>query len=67
MFGARPLARLIQEHIKKPLAEELLFGSLAKGGIVRVSVDKEADKLAFSYAERPPATPAVPKEAELVE
>src|SRR5271170_1375135 len=67
LFGARPLARIIQEHIKKPLAEELLFGSLAKGGIVRVSVDKEADKLTFSYIERPPATPAEPKEAELVE
>ena len=32
LFGARPLARIIQEHIKKPLAEELLFGRLAKGG-----------------------------------
>src|SRR5207248_10516390 len=67
LFGARPLGRIIQEHIKKPLAEELLFGSLAKGGIVRVSVDKEADKLAFAYVERPPATPAEPKEVELVE
>ncbi|WP_136441833.1 ATP-dependent Clp protease ATP-binding subunit ClpA [Pacificoceanicola onchidii] len=37
-MGARPLARVIQEHIKKPLAEELLFGKLAKGGIVKVSV-----------------------------
>ena len=55
LFGARPLARIIQEHIKKPLAEELLFGSLAKGGLVRVTVDKEADKLAFSFAPRPPA------------
>ena len=35
-MGARPLARVIQEHIKKPLAEELLFGRLAKGGIVKV-------------------------------
>ena len=35
-MGARPLARVIQEHIKKPLAEELLFGKLAKGGIVSV-------------------------------
>src|SRR5579864_3687571 len=70
LFGARPLARIIQEHIKKPLAEELLFGSLAKGGVVRVSVDKEADKLAFTYIERPPpapATPLDPKEAELVQ
>jgi len=38
LFGARPLARVIQEHIKKPLAEELLFGKLAKGGTVHVSV-----------------------------
>jgi ATP-dependent Clp protease ATP-binding subunit ClpA len=37
-MGARPLARVIQENIKKPLAEELLFGKLAKGGVVRVSV-----------------------------
>ena len=37
-MGARPLGRVIQEHIKKPLAEELLFGSLAKGGHVKVSV-----------------------------
>jgi len=35
-FGARPLARVIQEQIKKPLAEELLFGKLSKGGLVRV-------------------------------
>ncbi|MCC5968053.1 MAG: AAA family ATPase, partial [Natronohydrobacter sp.] len=35
-MGARPLARVIQEHIKKPLAEELLFGKLAKGGVVHV-------------------------------
>src|SRR3712207_5202392 len=32
LYGARPLARVIQEHVKKPLAEELLFGKLAKGG-----------------------------------
>ena len=37
-MGARPLGRVIQEHIKKPLAEELLFGKLAKGGVVRVDV-----------------------------
>jgi ATP-dependent Clp protease ATP-binding subunit ClpA len=73
LFGARPLARVIQEHIKKPLAEELLFGSLAKGGIVRVSVDKEADKLSFSFIPRPPAAtvgpagPTEPIEVELVE
>ncbi len=38
-MGARPMARIIQEHIKRPLAEELLFGALAEGGHVRVSVD----------------------------
>jgi ATP-dependent Clp protease ATP-binding subunit ClpA len=37
-MGARPLARVIQEDIKKPLAEELLFGKLAKGGVVKVAV-----------------------------
>ncbi|MEM7074876.1 MAG: ATP-dependent Clp protease ATP-binding subunit ClpA [Pseudomonadota bacterium] len=37
-MGARPLGRVIQEHLKKPLAEELLFGKLAKGGIVKVGV-----------------------------
>ena len=39
-MGARPLGRVIQEHIKKPLAEELLFGKLMKGGIVKVGVKK---------------------------
>ena len=43
-MGARPLARVIQETIKKPLAEELLFGKLAKGGVVKVGVkDGEID------------------------
>jgi ATP-dependent Clp protease ATP-binding subunit ClpA len=44
-MGARPMARIIQEHIKRPLAEELLFGSLAGGGTVRVSVAKDGSKL----------------------
>ena len=47
-YGARPLARVIQEHVKKPLAEELLFGALAKGGLVRITV--EDGELAFSYS-----------------
>ena len=46
-FGARPLSRMIQEHIKKPLAEELLFGKLAKGGTVRVDIAD--DEPTFSY------------------
>ncbi len=41
-MGARPLGRVIQEKIKKPLAEELLFGSLAKGGLVKVGVKNGA-------------------------
>ncbi|MFZ0853858.1 MAG: ATP-dependent Clp protease ATP-binding subunit ClpA [Hyphomicrobiaceae bacterium] len=56
-FGARPLARVIQEHIKKPLADELLFGKLEHGGTVRVLVEGEGSerKLAFEYI------PAEPK------
>ena len=46
-YGARPLARAIQEHIKKPLADEILFGKLKKGGLVKVGVDKKNDKLTF--------------------
>ncbi|WP_417496736.1 ATP-dependent Clp protease ATP-binding subunit ClpA [Maricaulis sp.] len=42
-FGARPLGRVIQEHIKKPLADEILFGELAKGGLVKVDVDPADD------------------------
>ena len=37
-MGARPLGRVIQENLKKPLAEELLFGKLTKGGVVKVGV-----------------------------
>jgi ATP-dependent Clp protease ATP-binding subunit ClpA len=46
-MGARPLGRVIQEHIKKPLAEELLFGKLVKGGVVKVGVKKGALDLTF--------------------
>ncbi|MBT6096564.1 MAG: ATP-dependent Clp protease ATP-binding subunit ClpA [Rhodospirillaceae bacterium] len=48
-FGARPLARVIQEKIKKGLAEELLFGKLTKGGVVVVKV--EDGKIVFDYPE----------------
>ena len=50
-FGARPLARVIQDNIKKPLAEELLFGKLVKGGVVKVLHDPQTDKLAFEIIE----------------
>ncbi|MGJ8588606.1 MAG: ATP-dependent Clp protease ATP-binding subunit ClpA [Yoonia sp.] len=46
-MGARPLGRVIQEHIKKPLAEELLFGKLVKGGVVKVGVKKGELDLTF--------------------
>ena len=46
-MGARPLGRVIQEHIKKPLAEELLFGKLVKGGLVKVGV--KAGELTLTY------------------
>ena len=55
-FGARPLARVIQESIKGPLAEELLFGKLKKGGAVRVLVSSE-DLLDFEFIEIPPHPP----------
>jgi len=57
MYGARPLARVIQEHIKKPLAEELLFGKLVKGGAVKVTM--RDGKLDFDIIEA--ALPALPK------
>lgn len=56
LYGARPLGRTIQEHLKKPLAEELLFGALQKGGAVLVDVDSGTNKLVFKYQE-PPALP----------
>ncbi len=66
-MGARPLGRVIQEHIKKPLAEELLFGKLANGGTVRIL--RDGDKLAFNYLSRdeekslpkPPERKALPR------
>src|SRR5580698_4157783 len=55
-MGARPMARVIQEHIKKPLADEVLFGHLKNGGHVRVIVDKDENgnsKLGFEFLEGP--------------
>ena len=51
VFGARPLARVIQERVKKALAEELLFGKLAKGGVVRVDIEDKAPVFSFKSAE----------------
>ena len=66
MMGARPMARVIQQHIKTPLADEVLFGRLKGGGTVRVVVAEEEGKrkLAFMY----PEGPALPKpDKEVVE
>ena len=60
LYGARPLARVIQEYVKKPLAEELLFGKLAKGGSVKVGLRDGA--LTFDCQEATP--PALPKPEE---
>ena len=50
-YGARPMARFIQENVKKPLAEELLFGKLEKGGHVVITL--KDDKLAFELTADP--------------
>ena len=67
LMGARPMARVIQEHIKKPLADDVLFGRLKSGGHVRVIVtrDEESglDKLGFDY----PEGPVTPKQEKLPE
>ncbi len=66
-FGARPLGRLIQEHIKKPMADELLFGSLQKGGGVKIDVDKnDPEKLSFKYIADPKPTAKEKNEPEAV-
>ncbi len=56
-FGARPLGRVIQEHVKRQMSEEVLFGKLENGG--RVTVDVKDDEVVFEYEE--PAPPQKPK------
>ncbi len=71
-MGARPLARIIQEHVKKPLADEVLFGKLASGGTVKVIIETAENgetKLGFIYFDRerekalprPPERKALPR------
>ena len=62
--GARPMARLIAEKIKKPLADEVLFGKLSKGGTVKVSV--EDGELSFSYSKAIGAGRQAEKDEEFV-
>jgi ATP-dependent Clp protease ATP-binding subunit ClpA len=67
-FGARPLGRLIQEHVKKPMADELLFGALQKGGGVKIDIDKnDPEKLSFKYVADPKPTTKEKNEPEAVE
>jgi ATP-dependent Clp protease ATP-binding subunit ClpA len=49
VFGARPLARVIQAEVRDPLTDEILFGQLEQGGTVRIGLDATGEKLAFSY------------------
>jgi ATP-dependent Clp protease ATP-binding subunit ClpA len=58
LYGARPLARVIQEHIKRPLAEELLFGALAKGGKVVVTIRDGKPAFECTPAKIPALLPA---------
>ena len=51
-MGARPLARVIQEKIKKPLSEELLFGKLTEGGLVEIDV--KGDDFIFDFPKPSP-------------
>ena len=53
LFGARPLARVIQDEVKKPLAVELLFGKLAKGGVVRVDIVDDVPSFIFPAGDGP--------------
>jgi ATP-dependent Clp protease ATP-binding subunit ClpA len=66
LMGARPMARLIQDTIRKALADELLFGKLANGGNVHVDID-DKDQVKLVFDEIQPPKPATPKpEAETV-
>jgi ATP-dependent Clp protease ATP-binding subunit ClpA len=61
LYGARPMARLLQEEVKRPLADELLFGKLVHGGEVRVHL--KDDKLAFEITSAAPKKKARRKKA----
>jgi ATP-dependent Clp protease ATP-binding subunit ClpA len=56
LYGARPMGRLVQEKIKQPLAEELLFGKLVNGGEVKVRIKDNAPSFEIT-----PAPPKAPK------
>jgi ATP-dependent Clp protease ATP-binding subunit ClpA len=66
MMGARPMSRLIQDMIRKALADELLFGRLVNGGRVTVDMD-ENEKIRLEFAEGDATPPTPPQEAVEVE
>jgi ATP-dependent Clp protease ATP-binding subunit ClpA len=61
-FGARPLKRVIQEHVKKPLANELLFGKLINGGEVNVEIENK--KISLNIVSLPEKSPKKPPKPE---
>ena len=56
MMGARPMARLIQDTVRRALADELLFGRLVSGGKVSIDIDA-ADKVRLDFADDTPVAP----------
>ncbi len=64
LYGARPLARVIQEHIKKPLADDILFGRLTRGGHVKVEL--KDGKIAFDITPTKGAPEKVAEDADVV-
>jgi len=64
LYGARPLSRVIQEHIKKPLADEILFGRLAKGGHVKVVLKDGKLDFEIEGDAREPGAPVIENPAE---
>ncbi|SDX73503.1 ATP-dependent Clp protease ATP-binding subunit ClpA [Collimonas sp. OK242] len=66
LMGARPMARLIQDMIRKALADELLFGKLVTGGRVTVDLD-DKDQISLDFAEKDSSSPAAPEETVEVE
>ncbi|THK40106.1 ATP-dependent Clp protease ATP-binding subunit ClpA [Ensifer sp. MPMI2T] len=64
-MGARPLARVIQENIKKPLADEILFGKLKKGGVVKVTIGTKEDGSKGLILDAVPETAPIKPKAEV--
>ena len=62
VYGARPLARVIQTDVRDPLTDEILFGRLENGGTVTIALDREKDKLAFRIDAAAPAKTPAPAE-----